>query len=295
MNLQQLRTFVAVVEHGSFSEAARALGITQPAVTMQMQSLESELGVTLLDRRYRRVDLTEAGAALLPYARRVLEEIEEARTEIETMSGRVTGHLDIAASTTPGQYVLPRLLGSFLKQYPEVSVSLRVYDTAEVVERVEAGEAHIAMTGAEIPGARVVQEELGRDDLVMVCPPDHPVAAKRGLVMEDLTEESFVMREAGSGTRMVAEEEMKRHGVDPHELDVVLELGTNEAVLSAIEGGIGIGVVSSWVADKALKLGTVAQVDVGGFPLRRPLYLVMPRTTPTRAADALADFLRERL
>jgi DNA-binding transcriptional LysR family regulator len=295
MNIQQLRTFVAVVEHGSFSEAARGLGITQPAVTMQIQSLESELGVTLLDRRYRRVDLTEAGSALLPYARRVLQELEEARTEIETMAGRVTGHLDIAASTTPGQYVLPRLLGSFLKQYPEVSVSLSVYDTAEVIERVEAGEAHIGMTGAEIPGARVLQEELGRDDLVMVCPPDHPFAKKVGLVMEALTEESFVMREPGSGTRMVAEEEMRHHGVDPQELDVVLELGTNEAVLSAVEGGLGIGIVSSWVAAKALKLGTVAQIDVGGFPLRRPLFLVMPRTTPTRAADALADFLRQRL
>lgn len=295
MNLQQLRTFVAVVEHGSFSEAARALGITQPAVTMQIQSLESELGVTLLDRRYRRVDLTEAGTALLPYARRVLEELEEARSEIETMSGRVTGHLEIAASTTPGQYVLPLQLGRFLKQYPEVSVSLRVYDTAEVVERVEQGDAHIGMTGAEVPGARVLQERLGRDDLVMVCPPEHPLANKHGIVMEDLVEESFVMREAGSGTRMVAEEEMRRHGVDPQELDVVLELGTNEAVLSAVEGGLGIGVVSTWVADKALKLGTVAQIDVGGFPLRRPLYLVMPRTTPTRAAHALADFLRERL
>ncbi|MDI6692326.1 MAG: selenium metabolism-associated LysR family transcriptional regulator [Anaerosomatales bacterium] len=295
MNLQQLRTFVAVVEHGSFSEAARVLGITQPAVTMQIQSLESELGVTLLDRRYRRVDLTEAGAALLPYARRVLEELEEARSEIETMSGRVTGHLEIAASTTPGQYVLPLQLGRFLKQYPEVSVSLRVYDTAEVVERVEQGDAHIGMTGAEIPGARVLQERLGRDDLVMVCPPEHPLADKHGIIMEDLVEESFVMREAGSGTRMVAEEEMRRHGVDPQELDVVLELGTNEAVLSAVEGGLGIGVVSTWVADKALKLGTVAQIDVGGFPLHRPLYLVMPRTTPTRAAHALADFLRERL
>lgn len=295
MNLQQLRTFVAVVEHGSFSEAARVLGITQPAVTMQIQGLESELGVTLLDRRYRRVDLTEAGTALLPYARKILEELEEARTEIEAMSGRVTGHLDIAASTTPGQYVLPRLLGGFLKEYPEVSVSLRVYDTAEVVGRVEAGEAHIGMAGAEVPGARVLQERLGHDDLVMVCPPDHPLAGRHGLMMEDLVEQTFVMREAGSGTRMVAEEEMRRHGVDPGELDVVLELGTNEAVLSAVEGGLGIGIVSVWVAEKALRLGTVAQLEVGGFPLKRPLYLVMPRTTPTRAADALADYLRQRL
>jgi len=291
VNIAQLRTFVAVVEHRSFSEAARALGISQPAVTMQVQALEADLGVTLLDRAYRSVDLTEAGKALLPYARKVLAELEDAREAVAEVSTTVGGHLEIAASTTPGQYVLPRLLGGFLREFPDVSVALGVFDTAAVVERVESGDAHIGMVGAEVHGARVRYERLGSDDLVMVCPPDHPVLARESVLLSELVEESFIVRERGSGTRMVVEEAMQRSGVDPAELHVVMELGTNEAVLSAVEGGMGIGVVSMWVAEKALELGTVGRVPENGFPLARPLFLVTPRGTMTRAADALADHL----
>lgn len=295
MNIAQLRTFVTVVEHASFSEAARAMGLSQPAVTMQVQALESDLGATLLDRRYRKVEITEAGRALLPYARKVLAELEQARTALEQLSETVSGRLLFAASTTPGQYVLPRLLGGFLKEYPEVGVSLRVFDTADVVEKVESGEAQLGMTGAEVHGARVEYERLGSDDLVMICPPDHPLLQKETLRFADLVEEPFIVRETGSGTRMVFEDAMRHGGVDPSELRVVMELGTNEAIVSAVEGGMGLGVVSSWVAEKALELGTVGRVPLGSFPLSRPLYLVVPRTTLTRAADALVEYLRETL
>lgn len=295
MNVQQLRTFIDVAEHGSFSEAARLLGISQPAVTMQIQALETDLGATLLDRRYRKIELTEAGRALIPFARKVLEDIDDARAAIEGLSRTVTGRLALAASTTPGQYILPRALGAFLKQYPEVGIALRVYDTAEVVQRVESGEAHLGMTGAEVPGARVAYEQLGSDRLELLCSPDNPIAAREGVALADLVDEPFIVRESGSGTRMVVEEAMRRSGVDPAELRVVLELGTNEAVLSAIEGGMGIGVVSAHVAEKALALGTVARVRALDLPLTRPLFLVLPRTTPTRAAQALADHLRDTL
>ena len=296
MNVQQLRTFIEVTEHRSFSDAARVLGISQPAVTMQIQALETDVGATLLDRRYRKVELTEAGHALIPYARKVLHDIDEARAAIDGLSQTVTGRLAVAASTTPGQYVLPRALGPFLKQYPEVGVSLRIYDTAEVVEHVESGEAHLGMTGAEVAGARVLYEQLGSDRLEFLCSPDNPIAARAvGIPLADLVDEPFIVRESGSGTRMVVEEAMRRAGVDPGELRIVLELGTNEAVLSAIEGGMGIGVTSAYVAEKALSLGTVARVPVLGFPLTRPLFLVLPRTTPTRAAQALANHLRGSL
>lgn len=293
MNVQQLRAFVMVVEHGSFSEAARALGLSQPAVTMQVQALESAVGATLLDRRYRRVELTDAGELLLPHARRVLAEIEEARDRLEDLSGRVTGRLAIAASTTPGQYILPRLLGGFLGEFPEVGVSLRVHDTAEVVAAVEAGEAGIGMTGAKVAGTRVEFVEAGTDDLVLVCPPGSPLARKATLA--DVAEEPFIMRERGSGTRIVMEDTLRTAGIDPGDLRVVLELGTNEAIVSAVEGGVGVGVVSRWVADKALRLGTVEEVPEARFPVRRPLYVVMPKTGVTRAADALRHFLLEEL
>lgn len=293
MNVQQLRAFVMVVDHGSFSAAAKALSLSQPAVTMQVQSLESDTGVTLLDRRYRRVEPTEAGALLLPYARRVLAEIDEARERLEDFSGRVTGRLSLAASTTPGQYVLPRLLGGFVARYPEVGVTLRVADTAEVVAAVESGEAGLGMAGARVDSARVTFEEAGTDDLLLIAPPGASAVAPAALT--DVVEQPFILRERGSGTRQVMEAALREAGVDPGDLHVALELGTNEAIVSAVEGGLGVGVVSRWVADKALRVGTVNEVATDSFPVSRPLFVVSPKTGATRAAEALRAYLLEEL
>lgn len=292
MNVSQLRTFLAVVDHGSFSEAGRVLGVSQPAVTMQIQALEADVGATLLDRAYRKVDLTEAGRTLLPYARQVIDEIEEARTALDQLSGIVSGRLSVGASTTPGQYVLPRVLGGFLREYPEVGVSLRVHDTTEVIAGVESGEADLGMTGAEVHGARVHYERLGSDDLLMICPAGHRFASRSNVTFAQLTDKPFIVREEGSGTRMAAEDVIRHAGVDPGELKVVMELGTNEAIVSAVEGGMGIGVVSAQVAAKAIELGTVATINGAGFPVARPLFLVLPRRTLTRASEAFANYLR---
>ncbi len=295
MNLSQLRAFVMVVDRGSFSAAARQMGVSQPAVTMQVQALESDLGVTLLDRAYRRIGLTEAGKALLPHARKVLAELERAREDLTRMADTVTGRLTIVASTTPGQYLLPRHLGGFLAASPEVTVSLAVADTAGVVEAVAAGEADLGMTGAIVRGARVDFEPLGTDDVVMICPPAHRFARSKSADLDEALTEPFILREEGSGTRQVVDEALREMGADPDELHVVTELGTGEAIVSAVEGGMGLAMVSSWVACKALELGTVATVRVAGFPVSRPLYVVTPRTTPTRAAEAFLGYLREQM
>jgi DNA-binding transcriptional LysR family regulator len=296
MNLSQLRAFVEVVRTGSFSGAARALGLSQPAVTMQVQALEAETGATLLDRRYRKVELTDAGRALLPHAESVLAELESARLELEHLSDRVTGRLNIAASTTPGDYVIPGLLGGFLAANPEVGILLRVHDTSEVVDAVTKGEAHLGIVGAELEGARVVFEQLGADHLLMICHPASPLATRTDLVTSDLVEETFIMRELGSGTRMITEDALRAGAIDPADLRVLAEFGTSEAIVSAVEGGMGVGVVSEWVAAKALELGTVAQVTVrDAFPIERYFYAVTPRGSLTRAAEAFLVHLRGSL
>lgn len=295
MNISQLTAFLAVVDHGSFSEAARILGISQPAVTMQVQALESDVGATLLDRRYRRVDLTEAGRMLVPHARRVLAELDEARDELEELSGTVTGRLTIAASTTPGQYVLPPMLGPFLRENAEVGVGLVIADTAHVVEDVEEGRAHLGMVGAKVRGTRAIYEEAGTDELVLIAEPSSALVGRDGLMLSDVSDQPFVMREPGSGTRQVTETVLRNEGIDPGDLHVVTELGTGEAIVRAVEGGLGVAVVSRWVAEKALRLGTVAEVNVGGFPVSRPFYLVLPRGSTTRATTAFLTYLRGRL
>ncbi|GAB4278036.1 MAG: selenium metabolism-associated LysR family transcriptional regulator [Coriobacteriia bacterium] len=295
MNLAQLRAFLAVVEHGSFSAAAKALGLSQPAVTQQIQALEATLGVTVFDRHYRRVDLTEQGKVLLPYARSITEKVDEALLELERLSDEVSGHLHVAASTTPGQYVLPSLLGRFREQYPRVGLSLVVHDTAEVLDAVESREADMGMTGARMKGRQLEFEEMGSDKLLLIAPPDWPVAKEKGVGLDDVARLPFVIREEGSGTRKMAEESFVAAGHDPNELNVVVELGTNEAVVTAVEGGLGVAVVSGWAAQKALQLGTVAQVDCAHFPVSRPLWAVIPRRQLTGAAEAFLEFLREAM
>ena len=295
MKISQLQAFVAVAQRNSFSEAAKALGISQPSATVQVQSLEAELGVTLFDRRYRGVELTESGRALLPHASSVLAQLEQAAREVRGLSDVVSGRLTVAASTTPGAYIVPALLGTFVSRYPEVGVAVTVGDSVSVAHAVESGEAHIGITGAEVRGFRVRFEPVGQDSLVLIARTGSPILSREGVELADLCDEPWVMREAGSGTRQVTETLLSEHGVDPSELRVLAEFGTGEAIVSAVEGGLGLAVVSQLVAAKAIALGTVGEVDARGFPATRPLYAVHSSATPTRAAAAFELHLREAL
>jgi DNA-binding transcriptional LysR family regulator len=294
MNLQHLKTFVAVVETGSFSSAARAVGISQPAVTMQIKALETEVGATLLERRYRRVDLTEAGTTLLPIARTVLSELDGAREDIAALGDSVSGQLVIAASTTPGVYVVPRLLGEFVRAFPQVGVTLLVSDSAVVVDRVCSGEANVGITGALIRGVAADFEQLGTDELVAVAPLSSPLVGRK-VTLAQLAEQPFVMRERGSGTRQMAETALRERGIDPDDLRVMVELGTGEAVLEAVEGGLGVAIASRMVARRALAMGSIALLDVDGLPAQRPFYAVTCRQPLTRAAQAFVAHLRAAL
>jgi DNA-binding transcriptional LysR family regulator len=291
VNVSQLRTFVAVVESGSFSAAARVMGVSQPAVTMQIQALEADVGATLLDRRYRKVELTEAGRTLLPHARDVISTLQEARVEIESLSGSVTGRLVIAASTTPGVYIIPRLLGAFLADNPEVGVTVTVHDTEEVMDAVESGEAHIGITGATARRPRIDFEQRGVDELVCIAHPAHRLAMKDGVSLAELAEERWILREPGSGTRQVSERALSDAGLNPDDLVVAVELGSGEAIVSAVEGGLGISILSRLVAEKALHIGAVTALKIGCLPAQRPFYIVTPKGTPTRAAAAFHEHL----
>lgn len=292
MNLQHLKTFISVIDTGSFSAAARALGLSQPAVTQHIKGLELDVGASLISRRYRRVELTDAGRVLLPVAKSVLVELETARHNIASLEGDVSGQLVVAASTTPGVYMVPRVLGDFLAQHPQVGITLCVSDSTLVAERVASGEASLGITGARVKGFPVEFEELGADELIAIAPLASPLAEGRHH-LSDLAEQPFVMRERGSGTRQATEAVLRAHGVEADDLRVVAELGTGEAVVSAVEGGLGVGIVSRLVADKAARLGTVAVLKVDELPAPRPFYLVLAKGPRSSAADAFLDHMRK--
>ena len=295
MNIQQLKTFITVIEAGSFSQAARVLGVSQPAVTMQVQNLESDIGDSLLDRRYRRVELTEAGRVLVPYAREMLKEADRARADIAGLSGEVTGSMTIALSTTPGDYIIPRLLGEFLEEYPHVKVSLNVASTDETLEQIEMREADLGMVGARSKSSLVDFHQLGSDELIIIAAPGKASQFKGKKTLADFAECRWVSRSEDSGTQQVIKQLFVQNKVSCEELDVAVRLGTGEAVVSAVEGGLGIAIVSRYVAAKSLALGTLIEVECQDFPALRPFYLVTPKKTLTRAAKAFADFLSAKL
>ena len=300
MNIQQIKTFITVIESGSFSQAARILGVSQPAVTMQVQNLESDIGTSLLDRRYRRVELTEAGKVLVPYAREMIKEANRARADIAGLSGEVTGVLNIALSTTPGDYIIPSLLGDFLKEYPQVEVRLSVLNTDETLEQIEKREADVGMIGALAKSTLVNFKKMGTDELIVVASPKKAQelkahATKGVCTLKELARERWVARSEDSGTQQVSKQLFVSQKINYDELDVAIRLGTGEAVVNAVEGGLGIAIVSSYVAAKSIKLGTLAEVPCEGFPHERPFYLVTPKRTLTRAAEAFISFVSAKL
>jgi DNA-binding transcriptional LysR family regulator len=293
MNITNLRTFVAVIDNGSLSAAARSLGISQPAVTMQLQALEADLGVTLVDRRYRRMDLTEAGQVLEPHARRVVGELQNAREEIGSLSGSLTGTLRVAASTTPGAYIIPRALGAFIAKNPDVQIIVTSNNTAGVVEAVESGKVHLGVAGAMVKGARVVFLPLLSDDLIAICSPSSPLASRKKVSLAELAEQIFVRREPGSGTRQAVERALAQAGVDVGRVRVAAQLGSGGAIIEAVAGGLGIGIVARLTAEMAIESGRVVRVNVDAPPISRQFYLVFHKGTPTRAASAFAAHLEE--
>jgi DNA-binding transcriptional LysR family regulator len=293
MNNNLLKTYLAVLSCGSFSAAATSLGISQPAVTMQIQNLEEELGQSLVDRKYRHLTLTEAGQILKDYAEHALDEEQEIISELAALSGEVAGALTIACSTTPGNYLVPGLLGGFLRQYPQVRPHLLVTGSAEVARMVDGGEVDLGILGAQIKGHRIDYFVCGHDELVPIAPPTLSSETPEETSLADLREYPWVQRNAKSGTQRSIEKILSAEMLSSNDLNSLIELDNPEAIIGAVEGGLGLAIVSRCAAEKALWLGTVTELPVLSRPWGRELYLARPHQTLKRSADAFATYLLE--
>jgi len=296
LNNGLLKTYLTVIDCGSFSAAAKHLGISQPAVTMQIHSLEEELGFSLLDRKYRRITLTEAGHMMKTYAKKALAEEQGVLSDLAALSGEISGTLSIASSTTPGNYLIPGMLGNFLQQYPQVRCRLTISGSQEVAHSVDACEVDLGITGAKIRGYRIDYKACGHDELVPIAPPTFRAKTlTEDLTLEDLCSYPWIKRSGDSGTQQTIRELMLANHVSPEDLNYVVELDNAEAIIGAVEGGLGVAIVSRSAAEKALWLGTVIELSVQSRPWRRRFYLARPRMTLTRAAEAFADYLLKSL
>jgi DNA-binding transcriptional LysR family regulator len=296
MDTRQLAAFCAVVERRSFSHAAEQLGVTQPAVSLQIRSLEKRLGMQLLDRSGRRVEPTEAGSRLYRNAQRLLALEEQLLADLgDESEGELGGRLEIGASTGPGGTVLPVVLGEFQKLHPGVHVALAVSDTQHVVEQVARREVELGVVGASRRQRGVVFEPFFRDQVVLAVPAGHRFAGQT-VTLDELKAAPLVLMQEGAGVRQVIEEELRAAGLRLRDLDVRLELGLQESARSAVIAGVGVTFISRSAIEADLAAGTVAVARVEGLEPSREISLVRSAgRAETRVAQAFVDYARSRL
>jgi DNA-binding transcriptional LysR family regulator len=296
MDTRQLAAFCAVVERASFSQAAEQLGVTQPAVSLQIRSLEKRLGLQLLDRSGRRVEPTDAGRRLYRSAVRLLAQEEQLLAELgEEVEGELTGRLELGASTGPGGTVIPVVLCEFQERHPGVHVALTVSDTQRIVEQVARRELELGVVGAARRHRGVVFEPFFRDEVVLAVPRGHRFA-DRTVSLDELQGEPLVLMQEGAGVRQVIDDELREAGVRLRDFDVRLELGLQESARSAVLGGFGVTFISKSAVEADVKAGTLAIARVQGLDPSREISLVRASgRAETRVAQAFVDFARTRL
>ena len=264
----RIRVFRAVAHHLNFSRAAEELFLTQPAVTQQIKALEDQVGVPLFDRGGGKIALTPGGNALLPFADKMKVLEEEAITAIADAYGEHAGELSIGASQTIGQYLLPRFVAAFVKTHPKIRVTARSGNTDQMLEALVAGEVQIALIEGLDQRKDVHIEAFMEDQLVLVVPAKHGWAEQE-ITLEDLRMEPVLMREFGSGTRRIIESCLAEAGMKMKDLTPGMELDSNEALLNAVEAGLGYTFVSRWAVRNQLALGTLKLSRVKGLKLSR--------------------------
>jgi DNA-binding transcriptional LysR family regulator len=296
MDTRQLASFCAVVDNQSFSQAAEQLGVTQPAVSLQIRSLEKRLGRRLLDRSGRRVEPTEAGLRLYRSAQRMLALEEQLVEEVaDAGEGELGGRLQIGASTGPGGSVVPLLLCEFQRANPGVRIALTVSDTQTIVDQVAERELAAGIVGAARRHRGVTFEPFFRDQVVLACPPGHAFAG-RAISLEELQAEPLVVMQEGAGVRQVIDAALRAAGLRDSSLEVRLELGLQESVKSAVAAGYGVSFISRSAIEAELSTGAIASARVEGLEPSREIALATAtgRTLP-RSAVAFLDFARGRL
>jgi len=289
VDLRQLEIFVKVAEFGSFSRAAEALYLTQPTVFEHIRTLEEEVGVRLLDRLGRGAAVTRGGQLLLSYATRMLALQREARQAMDGFQGRMSGELLAGASTIPGEYVLPAMIGRFKEKYPDISITLLIGDSQTAVDWVAEGRAELGVVGARLSHRGVEYKELMPDEVVVVVPGAHPWHGRRQIMLDELRSEPLLIRERGSGTRAALEAALAEAGMDLGSFRIVGEMGSTQAIKQAVKAGVGVSLVSKRAVEEECKSGLLWCLRVKDLKVTRSFHLV---THKERSRSPLAEAFR---
>lgn len=294
MDLWQLHVFCKVVEEKSFSRAGKTVHLSQPTVSSHIKDLESHFGCQLIDRLSKEALPTRSGELLYAYARKLLALKAETETALAEFHGVIKGRLVVGGSTIPGVYLLPALIGEFTRSHPEVFISLDIGDTEKIVEKTVAGELDLGIVGARTGDGRIIQEKLIEDQLCLVVPMDHPWAGRDSVPAAELFTEPFIAREPGSGTLKSIQASLADAGYTIDDLGVAAEMGSTQAVIQAVKGGVGVSILSRIAVADPLKAGSIAALTVDGLDLKRSFYMTRHKhRTASPLSRAFIDFLTE--
>jgi LysR family transcriptional regulator, transcriptional activator of the cysJI operon len=296
VNLDYLKTYLLLVKMGSFSGVAKKLSISQPAVSFQIQRLEHDLGTRLINRSQKKITLTEAGKRLLAFAQSVNTDEERLLGDIARLREEVGGELLIAASTTPGELLLPALMGEFIALHSAVKSQIIVRDSMDVINGVHEGSYEVGFCGA-VPSPHFGLESfrIAGDNIVLIVYPDHPLALKRKVKLADIQHEPFIVREPTSGTQKTLEGLLAKEGLTASHLTQRLIVGSSLAVLSAVEARAGIAFISDLAIKKALELETVKKIELDDLSLKRDFFCIYyAERMASRLLQEFIAFVRER-
>ncbi|GBD85531.1 HTH-type transcriptional activator CmpR [bacterium BMS3Abin02] len=292
LNPRELQIFLAAAETENFSEAARRLSISQPAISMQIRSLEEKLKVPLFTRTGRQVTLTDPGRVLIPMARDVIDHTIHLEEAMASLQGEVVGVLKLGCSTAAGKYVIPKLMAGFHKRFPRVGLICDVTGRHMALEKLREGDVQLALTSLREPYKGIEYRPFLTDRIVLIVPPDHPWAAlDRPLKPKELLAGQFILRESQSGTRGAVVEGLSWHDMTIDDLEKVMVLGNSEAICGAVQERIGVAFVSMSVACEASKAGTVVPIQIENMDLTTTLFMARDTDRPaTRAQAAYWEF-----
>ena len=288
LTLRQLKVFESVARHLNYTRAAQELRLTQPAVSMQVKQLEDSLGVALFEQLGKRIHLTEPGQEVLTYARAITQQLEELEAVLDRLKGIAGGRLRISVATT-ANYFIPTLLGTFSRRYPDVTVSLDVTNRETLLRQLNENTVDLVIMGQPPVESDVEAKAFMDNPLVVVAPPDHPLAKQKHIPLARLQEETFLVRESGSGTRIAMERFFAERGMR-HKTG--MEVGSNEAIKQSVQAGLGLGLLSHATIEQELALKRLVVLDVAELPIMRHWYVVHRKGKRLSApAQAFKDYL----
>ncbi|MBN2245143.1 MAG: LysR family transcriptional regulator [Candidatus Aminicenantes bacterium] len=278
IDFRHLETFCRVADLKSFSKAADDLFLTQPTVSGHILSLEQSLSLRLFDRTSREARLTKAGKVFQEYALKILSFRKELLNALSEFSRGIRGELSLGASTIPGEYLLPKLMGDFKKEHPHFIIALKIADTKEIIQYVLQDNVEFGIIGAKLNHPSLHYEKFEEDEIIVIAPSDHPLTRKKRVNLEELLREPWIIREEGSGTQMAVEKAIRKKGKSLKQFHVVMEMGSTSSVKEGVKARLGLAFISGKATEEEIRQGFLSRIDLEGIePISRQIYIVSHR------------------